>query len=61
VDAILKVVDDSRAPSVAPVRWQGDGAVVIEVAPLNGDSKEDTLHTTLDRAASRSATLNWCS
>src|SRR5882672_6683573 len=44
----LQVVDDSRCPVGALCVWQGDGAVVIEVAPLNGDSKQDTLHTTLD-------------
>ena len=44
----IKVVDDSRCPAGALCIWEGDGAVLIEVAPLNGDSKEDTLHTTLD-------------
>jgi hypothetical protein len=43
-----RVVDDSRCPANVSCVWEGDGAVVIEVAPLNGDSKEDTLHTTLD-------------
>jgi hypothetical protein len=44
----IKVVDDSRCPVGALCVWEGDGAVLIEVAPLNGDSKEDTLHTSLD-------------
>jgi hypothetical protein len=42
----IKVVEDSRCPATCV--WEGDGSVLIEVAPLNGDSKEDTLHTTLD-------------
>lgn len=44
----IQVVEDSRCPSDVVCAWAGDGAVLIEVAPLNGDSKEDTLHTTLD-------------
>ena len=44
----IKTVDDSRCPSDVMCAWAGDGAVVLEVAPLNGDSKEDTLHTNLD-------------
>lgn len=43
-----RVVGDSRCPASVTCVWEGDGAVLIEVAPLNGDSKEDTLHTTLD-------------
>jgi hypothetical protein len=44
----IKVVDDSRCATSVTCVWEGDGSVLIEVAPLNGDSKEDTLHTTLD-------------
>lgn len=44
----IKVVADSRCPGDVTCVWAGDGAVLLEVAPLNGDSKEDTLHTTLD-------------
>jgi hypothetical protein len=44
----IQVVEDSRCPANVTCVWEGDGAVLIEVAPLNGDSKEDTLHTTLD-------------
>jgi hypothetical protein len=43
-----RVVADSRCPADAMCIWAGDGAVLLEVAPLNGDSKEDTLHTNLD-------------
>lgn len=43
-----RVVTDSRCPPFAMCVWAGDGAVLLEVAPLNGDSKEDTLHTNLD-------------
>ena len=28
--------------------WEGDGAVLMEVAPLNGDSKESVLHTSVE-------------
>jgi hypothetical protein len=42
------VADDSRCPSQAQCVWAGDAAVVLELAPLVGDSKLDTLHTTLD-------------
>lgn len=44
----IKIVNDSRCPSTVECVVEGDGSVLIEVAPLNGDSKEDTLHTTLD-------------
>jgi hypothetical protein len=44
----IKTVDDSRCPADALCVWEGDGAVLLEVAPLNGDSKEDTVHTSLD-------------
>ena len=44
----IQVVGDSRCPADAVCTWAGDGAVLIEVAPLNGDAKEDTVHTTLD-------------
>ena len=43
-----RVLDDSRCPTSVTCVWSGDAAVLIEVAPLNGDSREDTLHTTLD-------------
>jgi hypothetical protein len=43
-----RVVADSRCPADAMCIWAGDGAVLLEVASLNGDSKEDTLHTNLD-------------
>jgi len=43
-----RVVDDSRCPANATCIWGGDGAVLIEVAPLNGDSKESVVHTDLD-------------
>lgn len=41
----IQVVDDSRCPASVTCIWEGDGAVLIEVAPLNGDSKESVLHT----------------
>lgn len=44
----LGVASDSRCPSDVVCVWEGDGAALIEVAPLVGDSKTDTLHTTLD-------------
>jgi hypothetical protein len=43
-----RVTDDSRCPSQGVCVWAGDAAVVLELAPLVGDSKLDTLHTTLD-------------
>lgn len=43
----IKIVNDSRCPSTVECVVEGDGSVLIEVAPLNGDSKEDTLHTSL--------------
>ena len=44
----IQVAEDSRCPTQVVCVWAGDAAAVIEVAPLNGDSKEDTLHTTLE-------------
>jgi hypothetical protein len=44
----IQVVDDSRCPASVTCVWGGDGAVLIEVAPLNGDSKESVLHTHVD-------------
>lgn len=44
----IQVVDDSRCPASVSCVWSGDGAVLIEVAPLNGDSKESVLHTDVD-------------
>jgi hypothetical protein len=43
-----RVVTDSRCPANAMCIWAGDGAILLEVAPMTGDSKEDTLHTNLD-------------
>jgi hypothetical protein len=45
------VVGDSRCPSNALILcvWEGDGAILVEIAPLGGgDARADTLHTTLD-------------
>jgi hypothetical protein len=47
----LGVDSDSRCPSDVTCVWEGDGAVLIEVAPLVGDAKTDTLHTTLEPKA----------
>jgi hypothetical protein len=44
----IQVVDDSRCPASVVCVWEGDGAVLLEVAPLNGDSKETVLHTNLE-------------
>jgi hypothetical protein len=41
----LAVSEDSRCPSQAQCVWAGDGAVVLEIAPAEGDAAEDTLHT----------------
>jgi hypothetical protein len=41
----LAVSTDSRCPSQAQCVWAGDGAVVLEIAPAEGDAAEDTLHT----------------
>jgi hypothetical protein len=43
----IRIVNDSRCPSTVECFVEGDGSVLIEVGPLNGDSKEDTLHTSL--------------
>ena len=42
----LRVAKDSRCPLGAQCVWAGDGAVVFEIAPREGDSVEHTLHTT---------------
>ncbi len=47
----VDVVGDSRCPSNALILcvWEGDGAILVEIAPLGGgDARSDTLHTTLD-------------
>ncbi|MDH3292141.1 MAG: hypothetical protein OEO20_13695 [Gemmatimonadota bacterium] len=47
----VEVVGDSRCPSNALILcvWEGDGAILVEIAPLGGgDARADTLHTTLD-------------
>ena len=41
----LAVSEDSRCPSQVQCVWAGDGAVVLEIAPAEGDAAEDTLHT----------------
>jgi hypothetical protein len=41
----LVVSEDSRCPSRAQCVWAGDGAVVLEIAPLDGDAAEHMLHT----------------
>ena len=43
----IEVTADSRCPANVTCVWEGDGAVLIEVAPLNGDSKESELHTSI--------------
>jgi hypothetical protein len=43
-----RVVEDSRCPASVVCVWEGDGAALLEIAPLNGDSKESVLHTNLD-------------
>lgn len=43
-----RVVEDSRCPTSVVCVWSGDGAVLMEVAPLNGDSKESVLHTNVE-------------
>ena len=43
-----RVVDDSRCPTGVVCVWEGDGAVLLEIAPLNGDSKESVLHTSVE-------------
>ncbi len=46
----LEVADDSRCPSNALILcvWEGDGAIVVEVAHNEDYMLTDTLHTTLD-------------
>jgi hypothetical protein len=41
----LRVAEDSRCPLRAQCVWAGDGAVVFEIAPRDGDAMEHTLHT----------------
>lgn len=47
----VDVVGDSRCPSNALILcvWEGDGAILVEVTQLNdGETRNHTLHTTLD-------------
>lgn len=44
----IQVTDDSRCPTRAECVWAGDGAVLLEIAPQDGDAYELTLHTLLD-------------
>lgn len=47
----VDVVGDSRCPSNALILcvWEGDGAILVEITPLGtGNTRSDTLHTTLD-------------
>lgn len=41
----LAVSEDSRCPLRAQCVWAGDGAVLLEIAPADGDAAEHTLHT----------------
>ena len=41
----LAVSEDSRCPSQVQCVWAGDGEVVLEIGPTDGDAAEDTLHT----------------
>ncbi len=41
----LRVAEDSRCPLRAQCVWAGDGAVVFEIAPRDGEAMEYTLHT----------------
>lgn len=52
----LAVSDDSRCPSQVQCVWAGDGAIVLEIAPADGDAAEDTLHTNPE-SGPRSAVL----
>lgn len=49
----VDVVADSRCPSNALILciWEGDGAVLVEVDPLEGEALSETLHTALDPKA----------
>ncbi len=40
-----QVAGDSRCPVRAQCVWAGDGAAVFEIAPMEGDAMEHTLHT----------------
>ena len=42
----IEVSEDSRCPLRVQCVWAGDGAVVLEVAPRDGDATEHTVHTT---------------
>jgi hypothetical protein len=44
----LGVLADSRCPLDVLCVSAGDATVLLEVAPLNGDAKTDTLHTDSD-------------
>jgi hypothetical protein len=41
----LRVAGDSRCPLQVQCVWAGDAAVVLEIAPRDGDAMEHTLHT----------------
>lgn len=42
----LEVSGDSRCPLRAECVWAGDGAVLLELSPRDGDATLHTLHTT---------------
>lgn len=44
----LRVAEDSRCPLRAQCVWEGDGAVVLEIAPRDGDAVEHTVHTNVE-------------
>lgn len=43
----MRVSEDSRCPLRVQCVWAGDAAVVIELAPQDGDAAEHTLHTNM--------------
>ena len=46
-----RVTADSRCARNVVCIWEGDGAVLVEIAPLAGLGRVDTLHTRLDPKA----------
>jgi len=54
----LEVAQDSRCPSHALILcvWEGEGVVVVETAPHDGDARTDTLRT---RATANTLDLGW--
>lgn len=46
--SFTNVTADSRCPAGAECIVAGDASVVLQVAPLTGDAKLDTLHTNSD-------------